>query len=50
MPRARKLIEFLCLLPLTIPALVIVVGIANVYSWVTFLLGDSPLVLTLVGR
>lgn len=45
-PRARKLIEFLCLLPLTIPALVIVVGISNVYSWVTYLLGDSPLVLT----
>lgn len=45
-PRATRLIEFLCLLPLTIPALVIVVGIANVYSWVTFLLGDSALVLT----
>ena len=45
-PRAKKLIEFLCLLPLTIPALVIVVGISNVYSWVTYLLGDSALVLT----
>ena len=45
-PRARGLIEFLCLLPLTIPALVIVVGISNVYSWVTYLLGDSALVLT----
>jgi len=45
-PRARGLIEFLCLLPLTIPALVIVVGITNVYSWVTYLLGDSALVLT----
>ena len=45
-PRAGRLIEFLCLLPLTIPALVIVVGISNVYSWVTYLLGDSALVLT----
>ncbi|MCY7401750.1 MAG: ABC transporter permease subunit [Nocardioides sp.] len=45
-PRVRRLMEFLCLLPLTIPALVIVVGINNVYSWVTYLLGDSPLVLT----
>lgn len=45
-PRSRGLIEFLCLLPLTIPALVIVVGITNVYSWVTYVLGDSPLVLT----
>ena len=42
------MIEFLCLLPLTIPALVVVVGISNVYSWVTYLLGDSALVLTFV--
>jgi putative spermidine/putrescine transport system permease protein len=47
-PRARGLIEFLCLLPLTIPVLVVVVGISNVYSWVTYLLGDSALVLTFV--
>lgn len=45
-PRATRVIEFLCLLPLTIPALVIVVGISNVYSWVTYLLGDSAFVLT----
>lgn len=45
-PRASRLVEFLCLLPLTIPALVIVVGIANVYSWVTYVLGDSALTLT----
>jgi putative spermidine/putrescine transport system permease protein len=45
-PRAKRIMEFLCLLPLTIPALVIVVGISNVYSWVTYVLGDSPLVLT----
>ncbi|PUA81580.1 ABC transporter permease [Nocardioides currus] len=45
-PGATRVIEFLCLLPLTIPAIVIVVGIANVYSWVTYLLGDSALTLT----
>ena len=45
-PRASRLIEYLCLLPLTIPALVIVVGISNVYAWVTYLFGDSALVLT----
>ncbi len=45
-PKVNRLVEFLCLLPLTIPALVIVVGIANVYSWVSYLLGDSPLTLT----
>ena len=47
-PRASRLVEFLCLLPLTIPPLVIVVGIANVYAWVTYLFGDSPLTLTFV--
>lgn len=45
-PRMNRIVEFLCLLPLTIPALVIVVGISNVYSWVTYLFGDSPLTLT----
>lgn len=47
-PGATRLIEFLCLLPLTVPPLVIVVGIANVYAWVTYLLGDSALTLTFV--
>lgn len=44
-PRATRLVEFLCLLPLTIPALVIVVGIRDVYAWVNYLVGDSPLTL-----
>ncbi len=47
-PGAGRLLESLCLLPLTIPALVIVVGITNVYQWVTYLLGDSALNLTFV--
>ncbi len=47
-PRAAGLVEFLCLLPLTIPALVIVVGLRNVYLWVTYLLGESALTLTFV--
>ncbi|MDH6195427.1 putative spermidine/putrescine transport system permease protein [Mycobacterium frederiksbergense] len=45
---ARGVVEFLCLLPLTIPALVIVVGLRNVYLWVTYLLGESALTLTFV--
>jgi putative spermidine/putrescine transport system permease protein len=45
-PSASKLVEYLCLLPLTIPPLVIVVGISNVYAWVSYLFGDSPLTLT----
>jgi putative spermidine/putrescine transport system permease protein len=47
-PGASRLVEFLCLLPLTIPALVIVVGIKNVYSWVNYFVGDSPLTLAFV--
>ena len=47
-PWARGLVEFLCLLPLTIPALVIVVGLRNVYLWVTYFLGESALTLTFV--
>ncbi len=46
LPRASRLVEFLCLLPLAIPALVIVVGISGVYAWVTYFFGDSPLTLT----
>jgi putative spermidine/putrescine transport system permease protein len=45
-PGASRLVEFLCLLPLTVPPLVIVVGIANVYAWVSYFLGDSALTLT----
>lgn len=44
-PRATRLVEFLCLLPLTIPALVIVVGVKNVYAWVDYFFGDSALTL-----
>ncbi|MCF6390698.1 ABC transporter permease subunit [Mycobacterium sp. MBM] len=47
-PWARGVVEFLCLLPLTIPALVVVVGLRNVYLWVTYLLGESALTLTFV--
>jgi putative spermidine/putrescine transport system permease protein len=39
-------VEFLCLLPLAIPAIVLVVGMAPLYAWVNYFLGDSPLTLT----
>ena len=45
-PRAQRIIEFVCLLPLAIPALVIVVGIKNVMLWVTYFVGDTPFALT----
>jgi len=47
-PWAKGAVEFLCLLPLTIPALVIVVGLRNVYLWVTYFFGESALTLTFV--
>lgn len=47
-PWATRIIEFLCLLPLTIPALVIVVGLDPVYAWVNYFFGESALTLTFV--
>ena len=46
LPRLRRVVEFVCLLPLTIPAIVLVVGLAPVYAWVTYFLGGSALTLT----
>ncbi|WP_433825237.1 ABC transporter permease [Actinoplanes sp. CA-015351] len=45
LPGLRPLVEFLCLLPLTIPAIVLVVGLAPVYAWVNYLIGGSSLTL-----
>jgi putative spermidine/putrescine transport system permease protein len=47
LPGLRRLVEFACLLPLTIPAIVLVVGLAPVYAWVTYFLGGSALTLCL---
>lgn len=46
-PWAKRIIEFICLLPLAIPALVIVVGIRNVMLWVNFFVGHTPFALAL---
>jgi putative spermidine/putrescine transport system permease protein len=48
LPKVRRLIEFICLLPLTIPAIVLVVGIAPIYAWVNYFFGESSLTLTFV--
>lgn len=45
---ASRTVEFLCMLPLVIPALVIVVGLKNVYLWVAYFFGESALTLTFV--
>jgi putative spermidine/putrescine transport system permease protein len=45
LPALRRLVEFLCLLPIAIPAIVLVVGMAPLYAWVNYFFGDSPLTL-----
>ncbi len=50
-PRMRRVVEFLCLLPLAIPAIVIVVGVGPVYQWMGQHLGAvgaSALTLTFI--
>jgi len=50
-PRMRRVVEFLCLLPLAIPAIVIVVGIAPIYRYMgqSFgAVGGSALTLALI--
>lgn len=41
-PRLGRTVEFLCLLPLTVPPLVIIVGLTNVTAWLSYLFGDTP--------
>jgi putative spermidine/putrescine transport system permease protein len=51
-PRMRQVVEFLCLLPLAIPAIVIVVGIAPIYRWMgqhLGVVGASPLTLAFIN-
>lgn len=41
-PAMTRVVEFLCLLPLTVPPLVIIVGLKNVTLWLNYLVGDTP--------
>ena len=47
LPGLSRTVEFICLLPLTVPAIVLVVGLAPVYAWVYYLVGSSTLWLSL---
>lgn len=47
LPGLSRTVEFICLLPLTVPAIVLVVGLAPVYAWVNYLGGASTLWLSL---
>lgn len=43
LPRLTRTVEFICLLPLTVPAIVLVVGLTPIYAWVNYLLGALTL-------
>lgn len=40
-PRLKRVLEFICIIPITVPAIVLVVGLAPVYSVVVQVLGGS---------
>ncbi|MFZ2964791.1 MAG: ABC transporter permease subunit [Rhodoglobus sp.] len=40
-PRLRRVLEFICIVPITVPAIVLVVGLAPVYAVVVRVLGGS---------
>lgn len=42
LPKLRRPLELICLLPLAIPAIVIVVGIAPLYRWISINVTESP--------
>ena len=41
LPRLRRVLEFVCIIPITVPAIVLVVGLAPVYSVVVKVFGGS---------
>lgn len=43
LPRLARVVEFLCLLPLTVPPVALVVGLVPIYAWVNYLMGGSTL-------
>jgi putative spermidine/putrescine transport system permease protein len=45
LPQLNRVLEFLCLLPLTIPAIVLVVGLIPLYRWMADNVSDSILTL-----
>lgn len=45
LPRLRRTVEFVCLMPLTVPAIALVVGIKPIYIWISLNVTDSILAL-----
>mgnify|MGYP003334493414 CR=1 FL=1 len=50
LPKLKRMIELICLIPLAIPAIVIVVGIAPLYRWISIHLTESPVTLSKICR
>ena len=48
LPKLKRIVELICLIPLAIPAIVIVVGIAPLYRWISINVTESPISLSLV--
>ncbi len=46
LPTLRRPFELLCLLPLAIPAIVLVVGVSPLYRWISINLTESPITLS----
>lgn len=40
-PRLRRVLEFICIIPITVPAIVLVVGLAPVYRFIGSIFGSS---------
>lgn len=47
-PKLERALEFICILPITIPAIVLVVGLAPVYAVIARLVGSAPWTLCFV--
>src|SRR5437879_9177790 len=45
LPALRRIIEFICLLPLTVPAIALVVGMVPLYRWIKINVSESILML-----
>ena len=45
-PQLNRIVEFICLLPLTVPAIALVVGMVPLYRWIGVNLSDSILTLS----
>ena len=48
LPKLKRVVELICLIPLAIPGIVIVVGIAPLYRWISIHISESPISLSLV--